>query len=151
MASHILEKWIERMCTKKQHTFCLCLSIYRKWIYFLVAANSTFFQPFNWPLKWSFWSDFLTEGVVFHEELGNAKKPKPKCVRVLWNPKCVFVTFPLFGNCNADAHNVSVIFRQFVIGTYIFVVVSEPPRHPVVSHSTATSPASEAPTSATVT
>jgi len=41
---------------------------------FFVAANSTFFQPFNWPLKWPFWSDFLTESVVFHEELGNAKK-----------------------------------------------------------------------------
>ena len=41
---------------------------------FFVAANSTFIQPFIWPLKWPFWSDFLTEGVVFHEELGNAKK-----------------------------------------------------------------------------
>ena len=48
-----------------------------------MAANSTFFQPFNWPLKWSFWSDFLTEGVVFREELGNAKKPKQKSVRVM--------------------------------------------------------------------
>ena len=57
---------------KKQHTFCL--SMYRKWISFFVAANSTFFQPLNWPLKWPFWSNFLTEGVVFHEELGNAKK-----------------------------------------------------------------------------
>ena len=50
---------------------------------FFVAANSTFFQPFNWPLKWSFWSNFLTEGVVFLEELGNAKKPKPKSVRFM--------------------------------------------------------------------
>ena len=50
---------------------------------FFVAANSTFFQPFNWPLKWPFWSNFLTEGVVFLEELGNAKKPKPKSVRVM--------------------------------------------------------------------
>ena len=66
---------------KKQHTFCL--SIYQKWIYFFVAANSTFFQPFNWPLQWPFWSNFFTEGVVFLEESGNAKKPKPKSVRVM--------------------------------------------------------------------
>ncbi len=50
---------------------------------FLVAANSAFLLPFNWPLNWPFWSNFSTEGVVFHEELGNAKKPKPKCVRIL--------------------------------------------------------------------
>ena len=42
---------------------------------FLVAANSAFLLPFNWPLNWPFWSNFSTEGVVFHEELGNAKKP----------------------------------------------------------------------------
>ena len=52
-----------------------------------MAANSTFFQPFNWPLKWPFWSNFLTEGVVFLEELGNVKRPKPKCVQVLSIPK----------------------------------------------------------------
>ena len=50
---------------------------------FFVAANSTFFKPFNWYLKWPFWSYFLTEGVVFHEELGNVKKPKPKSMRVM--------------------------------------------------------------------
>ena len=41
---------------------------------FLVAANSAFLLHFNWPLNWPFWSNFSTEGVVFHEELGNAKK-----------------------------------------------------------------------------
>ena len=39
-----------------------------------MVANSTFFWPYNWPLDWPFWSDFFTEGVIFHEELGNAKK-----------------------------------------------------------------------------
>ena len=87
MATHILEKWIDRMCTKKQHTFCL--SIYRKWIYFFVAANSTFFQPFNWPLKWPFWSNFLTEGVVFLEELGNAKKALTKKCAIYVSPRII--------------------------------------------------------------
>ena len=41
---------------------------------FFVVANSTFLWPYNWPLDWPFWSDFFTEGVIFHEELGNAKK-----------------------------------------------------------------------------
>ena len=38
--------------------------------------------PYNWPFDWPFWTDFLTEGVVFYEELGNAKKASTKkCAR----------------------------------------------------------------------
>ena len=36
----------------------------------------------SWPLDWPLWCNFFTEGVVFHEVLRNAKKPKPKCVTV---------------------------------------------------------------------
>ena len=48
-----------------------------------MVANSTFLWPYNWPLDWPFWCNLLTEGVVSYEELGNAKKPYPKSVRVL--------------------------------------------------------------------
>ena len=48
-----------------------------------MVANSTFLWPYNWPLDWPFWSDFFTEGVVLHDQLGNAKKPKPKWVRFM--------------------------------------------------------------------
>ena len=48
-----------------------------------MVANSTFLWPYNWPLDWPIWCNLLTEGVVSYEELGNAKKPYPKSVRVL--------------------------------------------------------------------
>ena len=51
-----------------------------------MAANSAFLLPFNWPLNWPFWSNFSTEGVVFHEELGNAKKASTK--------KCASYVYP---------------------------------------------------------
>ena len=49
-----------------------------------MVANSTFLWPYNWPLDWPIWCNLLTEGVVSYEELGNAKKPYPKSVRVLY-------------------------------------------------------------------
>ena len=48
-----------------------------------MVANSTFLWPYNWPLDWPIWCNLLTEGVVSYEELGNAKKPYPKSVRIL--------------------------------------------------------------------
>ena len=35
----------------------------------------------------AFFGLFFTEGVVLHDQFGHAKKPKPKCVRVLHIPK----------------------------------------------------------------
>ena len=48
-----------------------------------MVANSTFLWPYKWPLDWPFWSDFFTEGVVLHDQVGKAKKPKPKWVRFM--------------------------------------------------------------------
>ena len=70
-------------CKQKQILSIHLLKIEKK----IVVANSIFLWPYNWPFDWPFWCNFFTEGVVFHEELGNAKKPKPKCVRVLSIPK----------------------------------------------------------------
>ena len=40
-----------------------------------------------WPLDWPFWCNFLTEGVVFHEELGNAEKAQTKMCASSVRPK----------------------------------------------------------------
>ena len=72
-----------------------CPSIYWKSRKKIVVANSIFLWPYNWPFDWPFWCDFFIDGVVFHEELGNAKKPKPKCVRVLSIPKMLLIHLPI--------------------------------------------------------
>ena len=52
-----------------------------------MVANSTFLWPYNWPLDWPFWCNLLTEGVVSHEELGNAKKALSKKCASSVHPK----------------------------------------------------------------
>ena len=52
-----------------------------------MVANSTFLWPYNWPLDWPFWCNFFTEGVVFHDELGNAKKAQTKMCASSVHPK----------------------------------------------------------------
>ena len=65
-----------------------------------MVANSTFLWPYNWPLDWPIWCNLLTEGVVSYEELGNAKKPYPKNVRVLYILKMLLSkTFHLTTSC----------------------------------------------------
>ena len=53
------------------------------------VANSTILWPNNWPLHWPFWSDFFTEGVVLHDQLGNAKKAKTKMGAIYVSPRIV--------------------------------------------------------------
>ena len=40
-----------------------------------------------WSLDWPFWCNFLTEGVVFHEELGNVEKAQTKMCASSVRPK----------------------------------------------------------------
>ena len=56
-----------------------------------MAANSTILWPYNWHLGWPFWSDFFTEGVVLHDQLGNVKKSRNKngCDLCLFSPRIV--------------------------------------------------------------
>ena len=53
------------------------------------VANSTILWPNNWPLHWPFWSDFFTEGVVLHDQLGNAKKAQTKMGAIYVSPRIV--------------------------------------------------------------
>ena len=54
-----------------------------------MVANSTFLWPYNWPLDWPFWSDFFTEGVVFHEKSGNVIKAQTKMCASYVSPRIV--------------------------------------------------------------
>ena len=45
--------------------------------------------PNNWPLHWPFGSDFFTEGVVFHDQLGNVEKAQTKIGAIYVSPRIV--------------------------------------------------------------
>ena len=64
-------------------------------------------------LDWPFWCNFFTEGVVFHEELGNAKKPKPKCVQVLSILKLLLVWTKINVPVKAPMGESNVLYRLY--------------------------------------
>ena len=90
-------------------------------------ANYTILRPNNWSLHWPFWSDFFTEGVVFHDQLGNAKKAQTKMGAIYVSPRIVaaiktFVScdlserVPASGNTEKQGHVSSATLGAEVPG-----------------------------------
>ena len=51
--------------------------------FFCGVVNSRFLHLHSWPLAWPLGHNFLTEDVVFREELEISNKPKPKHVLIM--------------------------------------------------------------------